>query len=132
MVWVQDITKTHLFKIASDNAGGYDATDNSFVAASNTSTDSEDTFSTDDLDLDNIVKQDDGVSGYDLVLDSDDTRVNVVVDMSGSMSWNDKDDRRFDLVERLVNRAESCYDGSIRYNLIKFGAERMKDRKSVV
>ena len=46
--------------------------------------------------------------------------VAVLVDQSGSMTWNDSDGLRHDLAQRLVSRVDATYPGSVKWNIFSF------------
>ncbi len=55
-----------------------------------------------------------------------DKNISFVVDKSGSMKWNDKNDYRLDNLQRLVRRISSTYPGDVDYNFYTFGGEKVK------
>ncbi len=53
-----------------------------------------------------------------VVLSLPDKVISLVVDNSGSMSWNDPDNLRLDITRRFVNKIESTYPGDVKWNLV--------------
>lgn len=56
-----------------------------------------------------------------LQLQLEDRLITIVLDESGSMSWNDQKGDRFDYLKRLLQKLDFTYPGKIRANLIGFG-----------
>jgi len=56
-------------------------------------------------------------------LDLDAHVLSILLDQSGSMSWNDDKGLRHTVARRLVNRLASTYPGDISFNLVSFGGE---------
>tara|TARA_B100000614_G_scaffold262895_1_gene299678 strand:+ start:24094 stop:33870 length:9777 start_codon:yes stop_codon:yes gene_type:complete len=53
-------------------------------------------------------------------LDLPDRIVTLLVDQSGSMTWNDSGGLRHDLARRLVNRLDATYPGDVYFNIFSF------------
>ncbi len=68
-----------------------------------------------------ITDNKDGIESIDLELE--DRIVTIIMDQSGSMTWNDNNNFRHDVVIDLINKIEINYPGNITYNLIKYGAD---------
>jgi hypothetical protein len=68
-----------------------------------------------------ITDNGDGTESIDLELG--DRIVTIVMDQSGSMTWNDNNKFRHDVVTDLVNKIEINYPGSVAYNLIEYGSD---------
>jgi len=56
-----------------------------------------------------------------LTLDLEDRLLTIVLDESGSMTWNDNNRDRFTYLNRLLAKLDSSYPGQISANLIGFG-----------
>ena len=55
-----------------------------------------------------------------------DKLVSVVMDQSGSLTWNDSDGLRHTMTQRMVDRLEATYPGEVKYNLISLGSTPIK------
>jgi hypothetical protein len=55
-----------------------------------------------------------------------DRLLSVVMDQSGSMSWNDSQGLRHTLTRRMVDRLEATYPGEVKYNLLSLGSTPIK------
>lgn len=65
---------------------------------------------------------DDSSGGNDIALDIENKNITLVVDNSGSMSWNDSTNIRDELLERLVNKASAGLSNPT-FNIFKFGGK---------
>ncbi|NJL70320.1 MAG: hypothetical protein HC888_01320 [Candidatus Competibacteraceae bacterium] len=63
----------------------------------------------------------DEFGGEDVELDLQDRILSLVLDHSGSQTWNDNKGMRYAVAKRLINRVSSTYPGDIAYNLVTFG-----------
>jgi len=68
-----------------------------------------------------IVDNGDGTENVELELD--DKIVTIIMDQSGSMTWNDNNNFRQDVATDLINKIDINYPGNITYNLIEYGAD---------
>jgi len=68
----------------------------------------------------------DELGGEDVVLYLDNRVITLIVDQSGSMTWNDNQGLRFDVAEQLVRQIAATYPGQIYYNLIEYGSAPIK------
>jgi len=73
----------------------------------------------------NLDKVSDG-TGEDLELSLDDKIISIGIDQSGSQTWNDPSENRYDLIERFINKSSSTYPGNLYYNLFKFGGKNIR------
>ena len=64
---------------------------------------------------------DDPYGGQAVVLELNDRIVSILIDQSGSMTWNDSRNFRYDIVSDIVTRLDATYPGNIYYNLSSFG-----------
>ena len=123
-VWHINHDKRHAYKISSD----FDAIDEHNMKInlppSEAETDLINIFSDklgQKLKNTKITDNGDGTESIDLELD--DRVVTIIIDQSGSMTWNDNNNFRHDIVTDLVNKIEINYPGDITYNLIEYGAD---------
>ena len=56
-------------------------------------------------------------------LDLSDRVISLLLDQSGSQTWNDNDGLRHGIAKRLVNRISSTYPGDVTYNVASFGGK---------
>lgn len=63
----------------------------------------------------------DGDGSESIELDLDDRIITLMLDQSGSMTWNDNPNLRYSISRRMVLKNASTYPGGIKYNLVKFG-----------
>lgn len=124
MTWNIEYDKVHAFKIFSDS-NAFDSSDNS-VRSSSPSDESLDINDFYGSELFNTEIIADNLSGDDIKLSLDDKIINLCIDESGSMLWNDKLDLRYDVVDRLANRIESTYAGNVYYNVFTFNGKKAK------
>jgi len=62
----------------------------------------------------------DATGGENVELDLDQRIVTLLMDQSGSMTWNDNDGLRFAVTNRMINRIASTYPGKVTFNVIGF------------
>jgi len=55
-----------------------------------------------------------------------DRLVSVVMDQSGSMTWNDSGGLRHEVTRRMIDRLQATYPGTVRYNLLSLGSTPIK------
>ena len=46
--------------------------------------------------------------------------VSLLIDQSGSMTWNDSEGTRLELSRRMINRVDSTYPGDVKWNVYSF------------
>ena len=68
-----------------------------------------------------IVDNRDGTENVELELEN--KIITIIMDQSGSMTWNDHNNFRHDIVTDLINKIDINYPGDITYNLIEYGAD---------
>ncbi len=61
-----------------------------------------------------------------LILDLEDRLLTLIVDESGSMTWNDFNGDRFIYLKRLLTKLDATYPGTMTSNLITFGGSLTK------
>ena len=123
-MWTLDYNKKFAFKVFSDfepldEYGNYIETNPpvSVTASENLFTGTE---------LNNTQLVDDESGGKDISLDLTDKLINIIIDHSGSMSWNDMDGYRFNVITGLINNISEAYPGNVEYNIVKYGGQRVK------
>lgn len=60
--------------------------------------------------------------GNKVALKLPDRIISLLLDESGSMTWNDNPKLRHQMIRRLINRLDSTYPGKVKFNLYTFGA----------
>jgi len=55
-----------------------------------------------------------------------DRQVSIIMDQSGSMSWNDSQGLRHEITQRMVDRLEATYPGEVKYNLLSLCSTPIK------
>ena len=53
----------------------------------------------------------------------DDRVVSILLDQSGSMTWNDNGKLRHTIARSIVNRITDSYPGDVKYNVVEFGGK---------
>ena len=123
-VWHINTDKRHAYRVSSD----FDALDQHNrkinLPPSDAETELINLFS-DKLGqkLKNTTITDNGDGTESIDLELEDRIVTVIMDQSGSMTWNDNNNFRHDIVVDLINKIEINYPGDITYNLIEYGAD---------
>lgn len=133
-VWFLNSNKKHAIKIFSDRDAFIESTDSQpnksdpdalSPSPAESITRSISNFSTDvesDLLFRTKVTQVDGdVEKVELSLD--DHILSILMDMSGSQTWNDQPGLRHTIAQRLVNRLASTYPGNVSFNLLSFAGD---------
>ena len=67
-----------------------------------------------------VIENEDGTESIEL--DLPDSIVSFIVDQSGSMTWNDNKNFRFDLIKDIADRFNAGYPGDVKYNLLTYQA----------
>jgi hypothetical protein len=73
--------------------------------------------------LKNTVITDNGDGTEKIDLELEDRIITIIVDQSGSMTWNDNNNFRHDIATDLINKININYKGNVTYNLIEYGAD---------
>lgn len=60
-----------------------------------------------------------------MVLKLPDRVVTFLFDVSGSMTWNDPNGRRFDVAKSIIDRFAGGYPGNLNYQVLTFGGTRI-------
>lgn len=123
-IWHINHEKRHAYKISSDFDAVDDHNKKINLPPSEAETELINLFSDklgQKLKNTKITDNGDGTESVDLELE--DRIVTIVMDQSGSMTWNDNNNFRHDIVTDLVNKIEINYPGNITYNLVEYGAD---------
>ena len=129
--WYVNKEKKHAFKIASDYDTVLDgklvpepATPASEIITNFSNGTAGPTGSpTWEVELDNTKITTDSGGTEQIELNLPDRILTLLMDQSGSMSWNDSGGLRHTISRRLVERVDATYPGTINYNLVQFGGE---------
>lgn len=62
----------------------------------------------------------DFLGGEDITLELDSRVISLILDQSGSMTWNDNEGLRFEVIKEFLDRVDSSYPGNIYYNLFEY------------
>ena len=124
MTWNTQYNKVHAFKIFSDSSA-FNALDNSITISSPSNT-SDNINEFTDTEFLNSETTADITGGDDIVLSEDDKIINFNIDQSGSMLWNDRNNLRYTIADRIANRIESTYNGDVSFNLFTFKGKKAK------
>ena len=122
--WHINNNKSHAYKISSDIDPLGASNDSIILPPSEAEIELINVFSDklgQKLKNTKITDNGDGTESIDLELD--DRIVTIIMDQSGSMTWNDNNNFRHDIVTDLINKIEINYPGDITYNLIEYGAD---------
>lgn len=60
---------------------------------------------------------DDDLGGNDVQLDMGDKTISLLIDQTGSMSWNDNSNSRFEIANTVLSSLENRYPGELKFNL---------------
>lgn len=82
-------------------------------------TDKFDDPDTNPVFLNTEIQNDDGVTN-EVSLRLPDRIVSLLVDQSGSMTWNDEPKTRHEILRRLITRLDATYPGQVSFNLFSF------------
>lgn len=124
--WVQDSTRKFAYVAYSLVSDAVDADDQSATIQASTvqavTDDDADDFSMDTVTLERAV-----VDGDTVVVDFGSMVVTLVVDQSGSMTWNDNDGVRFDFLNAYIDDLESILPApaTAKYSIVKFRSRKI-------
>lgn len=117
-VWNVNNAKRHAFSVSDDfNAGQPDSISPPTPESVSTLTTKFSTLST-DLNQTQIISNGDGTER--IGLDLPDRVVTLLMDQSGSMTWNDSEGLRHVISRRMINRIRSTYPGDVDFNVVQF------------
>ncbi len=122
--WHINYDKRHAFRVYSDVDGFNPSTNSMYLPPAEETTETISTFSDKSgqkINNTKIVIDGDGTESIELELA--DRIVTIVMDQSGSMTWNDDGKFRHEIAQDLVDKIDINYPGDIRYNLIDYGAK---------
>jgi len=123
--WHINYTQRHAFRIYSD----FDSVDEDnrriLTEAADPQTNVVDEFTSGASDKVFVQTKivNDNAGGENIELNLDDRILTILMDQSGSMTWNDNEGLRHDVAERVVYRLSSTYPGDLKYNLIQFNGK---------
>lgn len=83
------------------------------------------TFSNNNLVLNNTKTVIDSYGEEDIELDLESKLISIVIDQSGSSTWSDKENLRFDIAKRFVRKIINSYPGNTEFSIYKYGGERV-------
>lgn len=124
-MWKINYFKKHSYIISSDSQLTNEYTGGVIIPPGISSSIEINNFSSENSDLYNTSIVDDEKNGKDISLSLSDKIVSIIIDKSGSMSWSDIDNFRYELIRRFVNRIAATYPGDISFNLFKFGGKQV-------
>ncbi len=121
-VWHVTFSKQHAFKIYGDFESLDTIQNTVSTEPSVVDVNSVTNFvtQTKNLSLNKTKIVNDIFDGNRIELDLDSRILTIIMDNSGSMTWNDNKKERYAIAERLVKRLKSTYPGSLKYNLLEF------------
>ncbi len=122
--WHINYDKRHAFKVHSSVDGYNPSAGGMYLPPTDETTEDVVTFSDKSgqkINNTKIVTDANGVETVELELA--DRVVAIVIDQSGSMTWNDTGQFRHDIAQDLVNKIDFNYPGNISYDLIDYGAK---------
>jgi len=117
--WYINENKRHAFRVWSE----HDSIDSPVLKPEQAEPGSRIVTSFSDLQttLNNTKITSNGDGTEKIELDLSDRIVTLLVDQSGSMTWNDQKGLRHSISRRLVQRTASTYPGDLNFNVVKFG-----------
>lgn len=122
--WHINYDKRHAFRVYSGVEGYNPSVEGMSLPPSEETTETIDIFSDklgQKLNNTAIVIDSDGNETVELELG--DRIVTIVMDQSGSMTWNDNGKFRYDIAKDLVEKIDINYPGDIKYNLIDYDSK---------
>jgi len=125
-IWYKDSEKKYLFSVFSDSENDIIDTVNKKIILTPNSESSLNvsTFSDKNIINSTNIKIEENEYGEEYIkLELDDRIVTIIIDQSGSMTWNDSNGTRHVIAKNLVESINNSYPGNIKYNLIKYGSK---------
>tara|TARA_Y100000310_G_scaffold57488_2_gene52686 strand:+ start:14241 stop:20195 length:5955 start_codon:yes stop_codon:yes gene_type:complete len=121
-IWNVNTSKRHAFKIFSDRDILEEHEEKILIPPVTQETSSIVTFSSqiDKIFKDTKIVVDDSGS-ESVVLTLDNRVVTIILDQSGSMTWNDNNKFRHTLASEIVEKIDENYPGEIKYNILDYG-----------
>ena len=122
--WHINYDKRHAFRVFSDMDGYNPSIGGMSLPPTIESIESISTFS-DKLGqkLNNTRVATDENGNETVELELADRIVTIVMDQSGSMTWNDSNKSRYNIAQDLIEKIGINYPGDVRYNLINYGSK---------
>lgn len=124
-MWKIDYSKKHSYIISGDSQLINEYTGGVIIPPGIQSSVEINNFSSNNTDLYNTSIVPDDKSGQDIKLSLSDKIASIIIDKSGSMSWSDINNFRYEVVRRFVHRVAATYPGDISFNLFKFGGKQV-------
>jgi len=121
-IWNVNTSKRHAFKIFKDT-GVLDEHEEKIMAPPV----SQETLSVVQFSsqIDKVFKDTkiitDDFGNESVVLTLDDRVITIIIDQSGSMTWNDNNKFRHSLARQIVEKINENYPGDIKYNILDYG-----------
>ncbi|MFA5758833.1 MAG: VWA domain-containing protein, partial [Clostridia bacterium] len=125
-IWHKDSYKKYLFSVFSDSENDIvDTVNNKIILTPNDESSlNVATFSDKNIISSTNIKIEENEYGEEyLKLELEDRIVTIIIDQSGSMTWNDANGSRHVIAKNLVESINSSYPGDIKYNLLKYGSK---------
>lgn len=122
-VWHIDFDKRHAFSVSSDLELANPSLEQLSLPPSDTSTDIISRFSDQLNQKINNTRIVASSSGEKIELELNDRIVTIILDQSGSMTWNDSGNFRHSIAKDLINKIDNSYPGDVYYNVLEYGAE---------
>lgn len=119
--WNVNFNKRHAFKVFSDFDPIDPLSECVIPEVPEQSVSIIDSFNDKNADLFRTCIVDDGLGGEGVELCLDDQILTLLLDQSGSMTWNDEPGTRHSISRRMVQRLDATYPGNLNYNFLKFG-----------
>ena len=116
--WHLNTAKRHAFKIYSDHDADLDGVLTPTQAESKSIV--YDTFSNLPVEHNQTKIVDAGPDDENIELELDERILTLLMDQSGSMTWNDNPGMRHDVARRFIERSAATYPGDLNYNLVRF------------
>jgi len=122
--WHINYDKRHAFRVYSDVEGYDPSAEGMLLPPTGETTESITIFSDKSgQKLNNTTIITDSEGDETVKLELGDRIVTIVMDQSGSMTWNDNGKFRYDIAKDLVEKIDINYPGDIKYNLIDYGSK---------
>ncbi len=133
VTWIPDNTKKFAYKTFSLIPNAVDPDGQTAAIAPGSLTVGFDSSSADWQNQFSLVEMDrTAIEGDTVAINFGNFLITLVVDQSGSMTWNDNEGTRFDFLEGLVNDIDSALttwnpNSTISYSLIQFKGRRISN-----
>lgn len=127
-IWSVDLSNTYAMKFYSFRDSLNEDASKIIVPASALDSSVVNKFDSDSLEPVFVQTKvvENGVDSNKVELDLPDKLVSIIVDQSGSMTWNDSNGLRHEITQRMIDRLQSTYPGEVKYNLLSLGSTPIK------